>query len=156
MIENIGLFLSSSCTWGEKYFGVLMIMLEFLATLVMAAYYWDWLLHIAPGPAVALFLYFCISSAASGYLRVFVSGIFPCRPVLLTLGLGHSVGLDESLRALAQIPAQCKPLGIVPSCIVFVRILFLYCYIFCFAYLCFDPGTDPSSLQTTWNIALLL
>ena len=32
--------------------------------------------------------------------------------------------------ALAQIPAQCKPLGIVPSCIVFVRILFLYCYIF--------------------------
>ena len=73
---------------------------------------------------LALFLYFCISSAASGYLRVFVSGIFPCRPVLLTLGLGHSVGLDESLRALAQIPAQCKPLGIVPSCIVFARILF--------------------------------
>ena len=105
-------------------------MLEFLATLVMAAYYWDWLLHIAPGPAVALFLYFCISSAASGYLRVFVSGIFPCRPVLLTLGLGHSVGLDESLRALAQIPAQCKPLQIVPSYIVFVQIIFLYCYIF--------------------------
>ena len=105
-------------------------MLEFLATLVMAAYYWDWLLHIALGPAVALFLYFCISSAASGYLRVFVSGIFPCRPVLLTLGLGHSVGLDESLRALAQIPAQCKPLRIVPSYIVFVQIIFLYCYIF--------------------------
>ena len=104
-------------------------MLEFLATLVMAAYYWDWLLHIALGPAVALFLYFCISSAASGYLRVFVSGIFPCRPVLLTLGLGHSVGLDESLRALAQISAQCKPLQIVPSYIVFVQIIFLYCYI---------------------------
>ena len=141
-LKNIGLVLSSSCIWGGKYFSFWHFWQHKLWLLIIEIFdFFLWLPYIAFDTALALFLYFCISSAASGYLRVFVSGIFPCRPVLLTLGLGHSVGLDESLRALAQIPA-CTIQNNWKSALLYLDTFFLSFY--------FD-SIDPNTMKTTYN-----
>ena len=61
--------------------------------------------------------------------------------MLLTLGLGHSVGLDESLRALAQIPA-CTIRNNWKSALLYLDTFFLSFY--------FD-SIDPNTMKTTYN-----
>ena len=101
-----------------KYFGVLLIMLEFLATLVMAAYYWDFPLtsiHCfwpCVGPLFVFFIFFC-------YEWVFAGICFWYFP----------------------LPAGALDLRPWPFCRPGRKLT--------------GPGTDPGTMQTTRNSALL-
>ena len=101
-----------------KYFGVLLTLLEFLATLIMAAYYWDFpltALHCF-WPCVGPLFVFCIFFR---YEWVFAGICFWYFP----------------------LPAGALDLRPWPFCRPGRKLT--------------GPGTDPGTMQTTWNSALL-